>query len=326
MSRNSSKIRSLKKKTSKASKSFSNLNSKNLVPRVGKHFHRDKQRKMKNYLYDNTNNYGSKIRGSNSIYNNRKTKKCFSLIGDSVRRFKHEKKESESQKLAGNRRRLRNLVRDKSLKLMQDYSNKNLTKKGPVQAKPTDEFNLVIEEKLRLLKTKLVHKSYEDSKKNHVLRTPVKDIISVIEEDTSDKLLNDFESSIPTAPFNSITMREVTPRFKQDSLGKSTLLKNSSILKKKSGNAFDSDYFESTGKKVIANESFSLGEFIRKFDSGNVFNNEDMQMDHGSLQVFSIQSVFVNKFGSIETVAKDPLLRLRVLGHLRKKYTQIMNN
>lgn len=325
LSRNSSKIRSLKKKTSKASKSFSNLNSKNLVPRVGKNFGRDKQRKMKNYLYDN-NNFCSKMRNSNSIYNNRKTKKCYSLIGDSVRRFKYDKKETESQKLAGNRRRLRNLVRDKSLKLMQDYSNKNLTrKKNPVETREEAkaDLNHVIEEKLRLLKTKLVHKSYEDSKKTHSLKTPVKNIISV----TADKQMENFDSNMPVAPFNSITMREVTPRFKQDSTGKSALLKNSSILKKKSGNAFDSDYFESTGKKEDGKDSFALGEFIRKFDPSNVFNNEDMQnLEQGSLQVFRVQNVFVNKVGKIESIAKNTQLREKVIEHLRKKYTQIMNN
>lgn len=306
------------------------MNSKNLVPRVGKNFGRDKHRKMKNYLYEN-NNYASKMRSSNSIYNNRKAKKCYSLIGDSVRRFKYDKKETESQKLAGNRRRLRNLVRDKSLKLMQDYSNKNLPRKqDPVEKKEPArkaDFNQVIEEKLRLLKTKLVHKSYEDSKKTQSFKTPVKNVISVIEEDASDKRAEEFDSNMPVAPFNSITMREVTPRFKQDSMGKSALLKNSSILKKKSGNAFDSDYFESTGKKDKDRDSFVLGEFIRKFDPSNVFNNEDMQnLDQGNLQAFHVRNVYVSKIGTIESIAKNVGLRVRVLEHLRQKYSQIMNN
>jgi len=333
LSRNSSKLRSLKKKTSKASKSFSDLNSKNLIPRVGKNFNRDKQRKMKNYLYENDKNYGSKLRSSNSIFNNRKTKKCYSLIGDSVRRLKYDRKEVDSQKLAGNKRRLRNLVRDKSLKLMQDYSNKNLSKKRKTDKPKKDKmpkpenFNQIIEDKLRLLKTKLVHKSYEDSKvkKNGEPKPPTKDIISAIDENTSDNQAE--EEDIPVAPFNSITMREVTPRFQQDSTEKSNVLKNSSILKKRTGNIFESDYYDSTGKKGIKDNSFSLGEFIRKHDPTNIFNTEENQtIEEGHLQVFNVRNIRINKIGKIDQIIKDPLLRVRVLDHLRVKYTQIMNN
>ena len=213
LSRNSSKIKSMKKK-SKTSKSFSDLNSRNLIPRVGNPYTKDKQRKMKNYLYENDKSYGSKIRNSNSIYNNRKNKKCYSLIGESVRRLKYERGEKGSFKVAGNKRKLRNMVRDKSLKLMQDYSNKNLVKKKrksnilgkTVQINKEPAFNQIIEDKLRLLKTKLVHKSYEESKiepKVKNSKIPIKNIISKIHDSSEviSKEENNYE--IPTAPFNS---------------------------------------------------------------------------------------------------------------------------
>ena len=322
----------MKKKTSKASKSFNNLNSKNLIPRVGNT--RDKYKKMKNYLYENEKNYESKVRNSNSIYNNKKTKKCYSLIGDSVRRLKYDKKESESTKVAGNKRRLRNLVRDKSLKLMQDYSNKNLVKKkrtsdvppNTFQQKNKGDFNQIIEEKLRLLKTKLVHKSYEESKLVKK-KKPLPELVSSIQEDAVEGVEGDYESDIPKAPFNSITMREVTPRFKQESNEKIHVLKNSSILKKRNGNVFESDYFDSTGKKSVNESSFCLGEFIRKHDPDNIFNNEDADdIGQGSLKIFKVRNIWLNKVGKIEDIAKDPVLRVSVLNYLQNKYTMIMNN
>lgn len=323
----------MKNKNAKASKSFSNLNTKNLVPRtVGLFGH---QRKKKNYLYENGKTYESRVRNSNSIYNNRKGKKCYSLIGESVRRLKYDKSELKGGKIAGNKRRLRNLVRDKSMKVMQDYSNKNLTKNTrPSQVPKTvytvsnskEDFNNIIEEKLKLLKTKLVHKSYEDSKHPNPLQPSSKTLIGTIEENEVDRE-HQYESNIPKAPFNSITMREVTPRFNEDSSEKANILKNSSILKRRTGNIFENDYSESTGKKSKDHNRFSLGEFIRKHDPSNVFNEEDSEtMGNGNLHVFKMGKVKVGKLGDIEQVSRDPVLRVNVLNHLRSKYTMIMNN
>ena len=333
LSRNSSKVRSMKKKSAKASKSFSNLNSRNLIPRVGNAYNKDKQKKMKNYLYDNDKSYGSKIRNSNSIYNNRKGKKCYSLIGDSVRRLKYERGNESSQKIVGNKRRLRNMVRDKSLKLMQDYSNKNLGKRKrtsnipgktvQVKRNKKEEFNQIIEEKLRLLKTKLVHKSYEESKKSGI---PIQNVVSKIEDNLENEIKEEFESDIPKAPFNSITMREVTPRFQENSTEKSNILKNSSILKKRNGNVFETDYFNSSNKKDKNEQSFNIGDFIRKHDPDNVFNNDDEVLSEGCLQNFKVQKMLINKNKKIEDIVNNLTLRVKVLDHLRNTYTQIMNN
>ena len=325
----------MKKKTSKASKSFSNLNTKNLIPRPGTLINQQKQRKKKNYLYDNGKNYESRIRNSNSIYNNRKGKKCYSLIGESVRRLKYNQNELDTSKVAGNKRRLRNLVRDKSMKLMQDYSNKNLGKKKlqsdvpntvQINPSPKDDFNHLIEEKLRLLKTKLVHKSYEESKGNKALAnplvTPVKNPIDTIEENMKD---NEDEQDIPKAPFNSITMREVTPRFKEDSMEKSNVLKNSCFLKRRAGYVFENEFLDSTGKKE--DDSFALGDFFRRYDPSNIFNSEDTEATKkGALCTFNLGNVLVHKIGKIEEVSQDPMSRVNVLNYLRTKYTTIMNN
>ena len=334
-SKNKSKKGSMMKMKKKCTKSFHNLNSKNLVPKVDPRAPNDRHKRTKNYLYENDRNYAIKLRTNNSIYQKRKNKESFNLVTESVNR----RKQQPFKDIKGsNTRKLKNLMRDKSHRMMEDYSNKNIgikRKKETLVNKETiahkEDYVTEIETKLKLLKTKLVQKSYEESKtKTQKSKEPdqsVQLMVSEIEpEETIETPAKLKDSKILQVPFNSITMREVTPRFQPDSEDKSRVLTNSSILKKRTVNFFESDYYESTEKKVDQ-ARFNLKDFINRLDPDNVFSSQNHSIfPETNLKDYDMKEVHTSTNLNLDEVANLPELRSKVLFKLREQYSYIMNN
>ena len=331
------------KKNSKSSKSFNNLNSKNLVPRIGNlQESRDSTHRNKNNLYNNDSKTAHlKLRGTGSIYSNKKDKQYYSLLADSAKRSKNRRKHDVSISNS-NQRKLRNLKRDKTSKMMEDYSNKNLSRRNNTpnmrSLLSSDTHNYDVKDNLSLLKTKLIEKQNGKSEKNHsqitsmftqekaIIMKRTSDNHSQITKSGDYPLMFKTEMSIKDNKNLENTERdELTPRFLNDSDCNDMIINNSSILKNKFSNFFENEM--SSAEKYNDNQE-SIQRTISKRDPDNIFQDPQVILfPDALLKGFDMRKVYWGKKKkNISEIAEYVSLRNEVLDNLREEYSRIINN